>query len=1253
MKRIYKLFFKGNVAGVRCCFFMLVVVLAGFSTMAQTGVAPVDPPSGGFAVDGNLLSNTPTAGVGDWFQGPAGSGGHVFNIVNGVAVPLDPENSFYRMDLTGNANLDGFTQGSKVNDDPNDWRWSTGSVPQKDDLNNVFLHFSRDAQNNLWVMMAGDRRATNGTSYLDFEIFQQSVFKNEDGTFTSLGTDGGRTVGDMILTVMYTNGGSQASILAYRWLEVSPGNFDYVEFTPPVGSTFAASNIDGPVPTPLGAFGKATYDQFAFAEAAVNINALIEGYDRCLGIATVFVKTKASASPTAALKDMVEPIQVNTGTTPLLTIIEENDPICEDTYLGSIKAKASAGHPPFTFSLVDKATMAVLHTVTDVAPYQEVVFGNLGEGDYIVEVLDAEGCAAIPKEVTLVQLCVDPPEFVSCPTEVVDLGCNPETLPDAAMAITAAGSYTIGMHCGEGTINAVPLSAPVAGDNCSFTQTWKVTVTDICLNSDECYVTFTWVEEDELIVETSGDLTVYSCDYENQAALTAAYEAWLAGFSVVGGCDAYLPELNDPAPLLCDGGSVLVEFSAASVCYGTVNVSETFTVVAPEDVTYNMPDNMVVIALVDVFSDQDVIDAFNDWLADAAANLDLDGGCDPQVRHEVDGDIPELCSEGGVVSVTWYIEDLCYENSFTRTFTLEPVLDPGFTPPLNVALSACDLEDQAHLDLLFAEWIGQFTGDSYGEFLPGFSPPDGPTLAEACEGYAAEPVVFTAGNECFPYFASSSFVITAADELLVYAPGNENLDACDFEDQAALNAYFMDWLAEFYFAGGCDPEESGLDGHVAPDLCEGGTVTVNYSVDDLCDSESLTRTFILTPISPVAWDQLELPETYLELECDEEVPDMAILTASNSCGPVQVLMASSIALGECPNEYFIARSWTAVGVCGDEISHYQEIVVRDTKGPELVGDWVTYLPFLCGETVVVPRPEFEDNCTEMVETVCEVVGYPGADCYAFEFPEGVEVELKFYAEDECGNASLDYYVTIYLEPCEVECETAYALGSNATCFIDEGFGNWGWTNYIAEPGIYDWPLWAAAAQCDPDNGVLAGSVSVEYDVYGFVNVTFNLFPGFTLEEEHIYAGYSMFPTRNNGRPTIAPGQYTNNGPFTGGIYVIVHAVVCGHFAAEVASLPESESFTVKDAGVNMIVTPNPFRDHAQIAISAEADMQIAVEIYNLQGARVAVLYEGMIFENDTRIINYEAEGQFDGTQILMVVVRSQYGISTRKVLQTR
>ena len=124
-------------------------------------------------------------------------------------------------------------------------------------------------------------------------------------------------------------------------------------------------------------------------------------------------------------------------------------------------------------------------------------------------------------------------------------------------------------------------------------------------------------------------------------------------------------------------------------------------------------------------------------------------------------------------------------------------------------------------------------------------------------------------------------------------------------------------------------------------------------------------------------------------------------------------------------------------------------------------------------------------------------------------------------------------------------DTAYAKGDDAICFIPT-FNNWGWTNPIG-PGTYEWPLWAGAAQCDTDKGMLVGSVEVVYDAEGYVSVTYNVEAPYILDETHVYAGTTEFPQQARGRrtvDTVAPGQYYNDSPFDGSeVYVIAHAVV--------------------------------------------------------------------------------------------------------------
>src|SRR5258706_2963806 len=160
-------------------------------------------------------------------------------------------------------------------------------------------------------MVAADRLFTKGDAYIDFEFLQNTLTINPGGTFTSLGPDGGRTVNDFILTLELTNGGSTADFFVQRWEEISPGVFDYVDESAaiPAGSTFAAVNGADGTPVSFGAFGQNTYDQNAFAEAAIDLTALIGNFSPCveLGIKSLFIKTKESQAPTATIVDFISP----------------------------------------------------------------------------------------------------------------------------------------------------------------------------------------------------------------------------------------------------------------------------------------------------------------------------------------------------------------------------------------------------------------------------------------------------------------------------------------------------------------------------------------------------------------------------------------------------------------------------------------------------------------------------------------------------------------------------------------------------------------------------------------------------------------------------------------------------------------------------------------------------------------------------------------------------------------------------------
>jgi hypothetical protein len=127
------------------------------------------------------------------------------------------------------------------------------------------------------------------------------------------------------------------------------------------------------------------------------------------------------------------------------------------------------------------------------------------------------------------------------------------------------------------------------------------------------------------------------------------------------------------------------------------------------------------------------------------------------------------------------------------------------------------------------------------------------------------------------------------------------------------------------------------------------------------------------------------------------------------------------------------------------------------------------------------------------------------------------------------------------------CETSFAIGNSDddhACFSDAGFSRWGWNIGPLLPGTYTYDVYAGAGQCDITKGQFVGTVTISYDGT-HVTALYDLTNEYSHSETHLYAGTSPFPTKNNGRYTVAPGQYSVQDELNGeAIYVIAHAVTC-------------------------------------------------------------------------------------------------------------
>jgi hypothetical protein len=263
---------------------------------ASPGVAPVNPPCGGFGIDGDLFANTPTTpaaflNAGDWIQTNSFSGTGC-GVLKTDGTPIDPSFTFHYYDAYNSKCDDGFDGGQKFDDNPNNWTWNFGLVSDKQDINNALIHVTKDSNNHTWLVVAADRLSNNGDAYIDFEFLQNEldVITNSPslcpaagggGVFSSSGPNCGRTTNDFLVTLALVQGGTSAGFFVQRWetnsAEHNPSGcgtqhplFDYFDVTAvvPTTSYFAAVNATTTF-VPFGAFGSTTYQVNTFAEAAL------------------------------------------------------------------------------------------------------------------------------------------------------------------------------------------------------------------------------------------------------------------------------------------------------------------------------------------------------------------------------------------------------------------------------------------------------------------------------------------------------------------------------------------------------------------------------------------------------------------------------------------------------------------------------------------------------------------------------------------------------------------------------------------------------------------------------------------------------------------------------------------------------------------------------------------------------------------------------------------------------------------------
>src|SRR5437773_6158939 len=465
-----------------------VVATTQFTDVVGTGVALNGNP-GGFEIQGGVVA-TAAMGHTDWI---ANGGGTTGLLTNPGGVPMDSTVTYRRLDAY-NGNDDIFSGSHAINDNPNTYTWKTASAGNKGDLNNVYVHISKDSAGHRWVTASADRLSNNGTSFVDFELTQADLTQVTDvgcssapcGHFVTnpagavagdpLFATGGRTPNDLLITAQYNSGGALASAIVYQWKLVS-GTYQWFDITSSIGvnTAFVATNTVDGVSVPYGAFGATTYSKNQFVEMSIDATKLIQAVvDPCSGIEvhSVFVRTKTSTTATSVLDDFVTPIapSFSAGFTESLT---QSVVSCFGSSNGSVTATINGGTPPYSVTL-DATTQTVL---TDGG---STTFTGLSAGTKTVHVVATGGCTK-DAMINVTQPASAVGSSITSQTNVGCLGGSTGSVTVAGSGGTPSYTYSIdGTNFGvSGTFNnlaAGPYTVTVK-DAHGCTTTQPVTIT--------------------------------------------------------------------------------------------------------------------------------------------------------------------------------------------------------------------------------------------------------------------------------------------------------------------------------------------------------------------------------------------------------------------------------------------------------------------------------------------------------------------------------------------------------------------------------------------------------------------------------------------------------------------------------------------------------------------------------------------------------------------------------------------------------
>ena len=458
--------------------FLAIAAIAIVSLASSASLFALDP--GVFELDGNAVTNHSGSVLpDDWNRINPGPGSN-------AAV------SAFTVDPAGASIFTG--GGSKDVLDLSQWKYTTGSVPDKDEITDAYAAAYTNTAGEVLLYFGADRFDNSGDSQIGFWFFQNQVSLNPmssgSGTF-----NGNHAVGDILILSDFTNGGALGTIRIFEWvgsggsdgpLNLLASGVDASSAGP--NATLAAIVNSSPQTAPWAYKPKSgaanIFPAGTFFEGGCNLSKLLPSLE-CFS--SFLVETRSSQSVTATLKDFV---LGNLAFAPKVSV--GNRTICRGSS-ATLTATVTGGLGSPTFSWTGPNNFT--------ATTQQITVSTAGT--YTVTVSTSVGCKVSASGVLTVNptpsATISPPSAQICsgttqtftvtptggtaPYTIAWTGPNNFTASTPSITVATTGTYTADITDAKGcttvamatlVVNPTPQVTIVGSSGC---QTVPATLT--------------------------------------------------------------------------------------------------------------------------------------------------------------------------------------------------------------------------------------------------------------------------------------------------------------------------------------------------------------------------------------------------------------------------------------------------------------------------------------------------------------------------------------------------------------------------------------------------------------------------------------------------------------------------------------------------------------------------------------------------------------------------------------------------------